>query len=126
LPNVSARYQAIVRGLRTIDRRVIGIEVECGDERDAIEADLVVDASGRGSRAAAWIEEITGDAVPTSEVSVGVSYTGVDVELLPSDLDRAVFTIVQNSPALARIGVALPAEGNRWKVVLGGYFGDAA
>src|SRR5690606_12731687 len=54
------------------------------------------------------------------------TYTAVDVERRPSDLGGALFTIVQNSPALARIGVALPAEGDRWKIVLGGYFGDAA
>lgn len=42
------------------------------------------------------------------------------------DLGGALFAVVQNTAALARIGVALPAEGDRWQIVLGGYFGDAA
>lgn len=42
------------------------------------------------------------------------------------DLGGALFAVVQNAAALARIGVALPAEGDRWHFVLGGYFGDAA
>jgi 2-polyprenyl-6-methoxyphenol hydroxylase-like FAD-dependent oxidoreductase len=55
-----------------------------------------------------------------------VTYTAVDVRRSTRDLDGALFAVVQNTPALARIAVALPAEGDRWKIVLGGYFGDAA
>ena len=126
LPNVVVADGLVVRGVRMARGRVDGVDAEAGGEPVPLGADLVVDASGRGSRAPAWLEA-AGSAVPrTSRVEVGVTYTALDVRRHPSDLDGALFAVVQNAPALARIGVALPAEGDRWKIVLGGYFGDAA
>lgn len=62
----------------------------------------------------------------TSRVDVNVTCTTVTVRRHADDLGGALFAVVQNTAALARIGVALPAEGDRWHFVLGGYFGDAA
>jgi 2-polyprenyl-6-methoxyphenol hydroxylase-like FAD-dependent oxidoreductase len=126
LPNVTIIDEAIVRGLVVRDDRVAGVTVEHDGETASIEAGLVVDASGRGSSAATWIERAGYDAPPVSRVEIDVTYCGLDVRRHPGDLDGATFAVVQNSPALARIGVALPTEGDRWKLILGGYFGDAS
>jgi 2-polyprenyl-6-methoxyphenol hydroxylase-like FAD-dependent oxidoreductase len=126
LTNVSVVDDAIVRGLAIRDGRVHGIEAEHGGEPVTIAADLVVDASGRGSRSPAWLEAAGYPAPPVSRVEVDVTYCGLEVRRHPDDLDRATFAVIQNSRALARIGVALPAEGDRWKLILGGYDGDAA
>lgn len=126
LPNVRVEAGVVVRGLRIGGGRVRGVEGERAGEQAGIGADLVVDASGRGSSAPAWLEHAGFDAPPMDRVDVRVTYTGVDVRRAPGDLDGARFAVVQNSPALARIGVGLPAEGDRWQVVLGGYFGDSA
>lgn len=126
LPNVSVVEGALVRGVTTTDGWVTGVRCEHGDDTTIRLADLVVDASGRSSRSTAWLAQAGMEGPPTSTVEVGVTYTAVDVRRHASDLGGGLFAVVQNTPELARIGVALPAEGDRWKVLLGGYFGDSA
>ncbi len=96
--------------------------------RDAgnLDADLVVDASGRDTRVDDWLGVAGLPALPSTDVSVDLRYTGYLVSRRPGDFDGGSFAVVQNTPAHARIGVALPKEGNLWMVVLGGYFGVAA
>lgn len=124
--NVEVLDGVIVRGLDIRDGSVVGAVAERDGEPVPIDADLVVDASGRGSRSSTWLEAAGWPAPPVTRVGIDVTYCGLDVRRHQSDLDGATFAVVQNSPALARIGVALPAEGDRWKLILGGYFGDAA
>jgi 2-polyprenyl-6-methoxyphenol hydroxylase-like FAD-dependent oxidoreductase len=126
LDAVVATGGTVVRGLVVRDGRVRGIEVERDGGPGTIDADLVIDASGRGSRAPAWMEASGFEPPPTSRVEIDVTYCGLDVRRHATDLDGATFAVVQNGRDLARIGVALPAEGDRWKLILGGYFGDAA
>ncbi|GAB3258017.1 FAD-dependent oxidoreductase [Nocardioides dilutus] len=121
LPNVTLR-NATATGLTLADGGVLGLETAGG----MLPADLVVDATGRAARGAEWLARC-GVRVPTRErVSVDVSYTAVDVERDPDDLGGGLFAVVQNDAACSRIGVALPAEGDRWQIVLGGYFGAVA
>ncbi len=127
LPNTSLVDGAVVRGLRVEEHRVVGVELERDGTRTVLDADLVVDASGRGSRAAAWLRAAAATPPPpTRRVEVDVTYTTVFTRRRPSDLGGGRFAVVQNTPALPRIGVALAAEGDRWQIVLGGYFGDSA
>jgi 2-polyprenyl-6-methoxyphenol hydroxylase-like FAD-dependent oxidoreductase len=128
LPNVRL-MDASVDGLEIGDRsgrhRAVG-GVALRGSRASLEADLVVDASGRGSRVETWLAGAGLPTPPHSEVVVDLRYTAFVVDRRPEDLDGAAFGVVQNTPRLPRIGVALPMEGGRWQVVLGGYFGDAA
>jgi flavin-dependent dehydrogenase len=102
------------------DRRAAGVHLR---ERGLVEADLVVDASGRGAPLAG-----TGEvpAPPVSEVVVDVRYTGFVVERRAADFDSGCFAVVQNTRAIPRTGFALPHEGGAWQVMLGGYFGEQA
>jgi 2-polyprenyl-6-methoxyphenol hydroxylase-like FAD-dependent oxidoreductase len=126
LGNVEVLDGVVVRGLDVDRGRVRAVTAERDGEPVTIGADLVVDASGRGSRAPAWLETAGYDAPPVTRVEVDVTYCGLEVRRHPDDLDRATFAVIQNGRGLSRIGVALPAEGDRWKLILGGYFGDAA
>jgi len=103
-------------------RRAVAVQV---DGRP-VEADLVVDAGGRSTRAASWLGAADIPAPAVTEVGVDLRYTGYVVERRPGDFDDAAFVVVQNHAALPRIGVALMMENDRWHLVLGGYFGDAA
>ena len=125
LPNVSFD-QAVVRGLRVGGDRIVGAVVERGHEREVLDADLVVDASGRGSHAGTWLGESGLREPQVSRVDIGLTYTAVDVRRSATDVDGGRFAVVQNTRALPRMGVALSAEGDRWKIALGCYFGDAA
>lgn len=89
---------------------------------EPVGADLVVDASGRGSRT----ERDLPEPPPATEVIVDLRYTAYVVDRHDDDLDGAAFAVIQNTRDLPRMGVALPMEGRRWQLVLGGYFGVAA
>lgn len=55
LPNVDF-VTAAARGLAKAGSRVTGLEVDASTAPHRIDADLVVDASGRGSQAGRWLE----------------------------------------------------------------------
>lgn len=122
LPAVRFEHGVAAAGLRVRDGRVIGVVTDGG--RDLV-ADLVVDASGRGSRLPAWLEAAGHAAPPVSEVKVDLGYVGAELE---GDLDRDLggtrWAVIQNVPPATRMGVVLGVEGGRWLVLLGGYFGD--
>ena len=131
---VESTLRARVRATAGIDLRrttVTGLEVAEGavrgvrlDDGTTLKADIVVDASGRAARGAGWLRDV-GVRIPERErVTVDVVYTAVEVERRPTDLDGGLVGVVQNSAELPRIGVALAAEGDRWQIVLGGYFGE--
>jgi hypothetical protein len=86
LPNVTLHTGEVV-GLRssvqldaddTVGRRVIGVELEGGGH---IAADLVVDSSGRGSRAPVWLEELGFARPEDKELRSYVGYATVAARL---------------------------------------------
>ncbi|MGF6805180.1 2-polyprenyl-6-methoxyphenol hydroxylase-like FAD-dependent oxidoreductase [Paraburkholderia sp. Clong3] len=78
LPNVRAIENCAVRGLasNSARERVTGVRIRAeGRPEETVGADLVVDATGRGSSSAMWLEEL-GYRPPVSEkVEVGIGYT---------------------------------------------------
>lgn len=102
--------------------RVRGVAVHDGETgRRKIPADLVVDATGRGSRTPTWLAE-HGFAPPdTDEVRIDVGYTTRVLER-PED-DRRNFLIPPAAPD-TRGGVLLPIESDRWLLTLVGAHGD--
>jgi 2-polyprenyl-6-methoxyphenol hydroxylase-like FAD-dependent oxidoreductase len=132
LPNVRLLDETAVRQLlHTPDQqRVTGIEVELRREDNQIAsltADLVVDASGRGSRSPQWLTEMGYDAPPTSEVKVDVGYATRLYRRNPADRRGENWTMITpEAPRESRFGAAFPIEGDRWIVSLGGWIGDHA
>lgn len=122
LPNVQL-VRGAVDDLVIVGRDVMGVRLR---GHEPIDAALVVDAAGRGSRVEEWLAA-SGFAAPTrTEVGVDLRYCGYLVERRASDFDGAAIAAIQNTADVPRIGVALPCEGGLWQVVLGGYFGEAA
>ncbi|MFF9489628.1 FAD-dependent oxidoreductase [Streptomyces sp. NPDC014676] len=120
---VTLREGTTVLGLEGDATTVTGVRVRTGDEEGTLRADLVVDASGRGSRAPQWL---TGLGVPTVAervVNAGVAYA-TRVYDAPEATRGTGFPLVnvQANPAKApgRGGIVLPVEGNRWIVTLSG------
>jgi 2-polyprenyl-6-methoxyphenol hydroxylase-like FAD-dependent oxidoreductase len=107
--------------------RVTGARIlrkEDGSAEETLAADLVVDATGRGSRSVAWLQEL-GYAAPEEErVRVGVGYSTCILRRQAGDLDGKMFAIVGASPPNRRVGVVLPMENDRWMVTLAGYLGE--
>jgi 2-polyprenyl-6-methoxyphenol hydroxylase-like FAD-dependent oxidoreductase len=129
LPNVRAIAGCAVQGLiASADRTTIQgvqVRVENGPEQ-AMAADLVVDASGRGSSSPAWLEAL-GYARPAEDrIEIGIGYTTRLYRRRPSDLGGKVAVVVAGSGPNWRNGVVLYHSEDRWIVSIGGYFGDQA
>jgi 2-polyprenyl-6-methoxyphenol hydroxylase-like FAD-dependent oxidoreductase len=87
-------------------------------------ADLVVDATGRGSRAPVWLRELGYTSPPEVEVDAQVVYMTRQFESRPGVLDDLDADIVGTRPPSGRAGVALRQEGGRWTVTLAGQRGE--
>ncbi len=102
--------------------RIRGVVVHTGDgERERIDADLVVDATGRASRTPAWLTEHGYTPPTTDEVRIDVAYTTTTLER--PEHDRRNYLIPPAAPD-TRGGILLPIESGQWLLTLTGVHGD--
>jgi len=103
-------------------RTVDGVQFRDGaGGKRRLEADLVVDASGRTSKTPDWLERNGFDVPPVADVEIDVGYSTVAVERPPGD--RQAVLAVADAPRV-RGGAAFPVEGDRWLVNVHGVHGD--
>ncbi|MCU0463291.1 MAG: FAD-dependent monooxygenase [Anaerolineae bacterium] len=116
--------------LTTADHSTItGVTLHAMDDRAAttdLTADLVVEATGRGSKLPQWLEALGYSAPPETRLNIGLGYSS-RLYQAPDDLpsDWRIVLLNPQSPTVLRAGYIFPVEGNRWLVTLGGYSGDA-
>lgn len=89
-----------------------------------LDAALVVDATGRGSRAAVWLRELGYDEPEITTVAAGVSYVTRLFHTRPGILDDLDADVVGTRPPNGRSGVAARIEADRWTVTLSGQNGE--
>lgn len=89
-------------------------------------ADLVVDATGRGSRLGEWLDRLGFDPAPEQCVRVDVSYTSCTYRYRPDQAAGYKALALSAAPPNRRTGVAVVQEGDRWIVTLVGYLGERA
>jgi 2-polyprenyl-6-methoxyphenol hydroxylase-like FAD-dependent oxidoreductase len=107
--------------------RVTGLIVRPRDRnvQETLDADLVVDASGRGSQSPKWLAELGFGRPEEILVKVNLGYATRTFERQPGDFFDSIGGIITGTPpAGTRSGGVLAAEGNRWVVTLGGTVGD--
>jgi 2-polyprenyl-6-methoxyphenol hydroxylase-like FAD-dependent oxidoreductase len=129
LPGVTLRFPVDVLDLTAAGDRVTGVLVRGrGDDGDgeAVAADLVVDATGRGSHTPVWLETLGFPQPDESAIEIGLCYTTWDFPRRPGDLDGDIAAIITATVDVPRFGAMLAAEGDRWQVTAGGYLGDVA
>jgi 2-polyprenyl-6-methoxyphenol hydroxylase-like FAD-dependent oxidoreductase len=122
LPDVRIVDGRSVQRLLAQDGRVVGVELDDGTKRSA---DLVVDASGRGSQAPRWLTEIGFSAPRETLVDGGVGYASRIYEgalALPNGW--RVLTVAWAPPRHKRGGFLVPLEGRRFILTLCGGGGD--
>jgi 2-polyprenyl-6-methoxyphenol hydroxylase-like FAD-dependent oxidoreductase len=129
LPNLVLCEGHSVAGLVAERRgeRVTGARLQvCGDaggER-TLEGDLVVDATGRGSKTPAWLGDL-GFAQPEREsVRVGIGYVTRKFRRQPGDYAGDLGVVVSAVAPNRRAAAALAQEADHWSVTLVGYLGD--
>lgn len=108
--------------------RITGVVVRQRDEGGQIErlpAELVVDASGRGSRTPAWLEALGYQRPDESTIQVRVGYASRQYRPRdPAQLPWKSLYVLGSPSDSRRFGCIAPIEGGRWIVVLAGLFGD--
>jgi hypothetical protein len=129
LPNVRFLDACDILGLATTPdrRRVTGARVRRRAEGGAKElprADLVVDATGRGSRTPIWLEALGYPRPPTEQVRIGLGYATRTYRLPPDALGGDLGVLHAPTPEHPRGAALLLVEGGRWMVTLAGMLGD--
>jgi 2-polyprenyl-6-methoxyphenol hydroxylase-like FAD-dependent oxidoreductase len=125
LPNVTFRDGHDIRRLMTAGHRVVGAVVAAHgrDVEEGLHADLVVDATGRGSRTPHWLAELGFPVPETDEVHVDVRYT-TRFFRSATPPGGAKQILVTGNPGNQRGAFAQAVEGDRWLVTLMGMHGE--
>lgn len=109
------------------DGRVVrGVHVRRrGAGRETIPADLVVDASGRRSRADRWLAELGCGEVAEETITSGLAYAS-RFYARPEGFPREWSMVLVNgrAPDLPRAGLVTEIENGTWHVTLGGLAGE--
>ncbi|MCX6043656.1 MAG: FAD-dependent monooxygenase [Chloroflexi bacterium] len=130
LPNLALRPSCAVTALTTTadQQQVTGVMIHDRqtNEDETVTADLVVDATGRGSHIPKWLTQL-GYATPEeSTVNVGVSYATRLYRRTVSDDQAKALLNVPVAPLEKRGGGVFPIEHNGWLATLTGYQDDEA
>jgi 2-polyprenyl-6-methoxyphenol hydroxylase-like FAD-dependent oxidoreductase len=122
LPNVHVSERAGVDGLAASPdrRRIIGARI--GGQ--SVRADLLVDASGRGSRSPSWLAELGYQAPRIDKIDIELRYTTRLFRRRPQELGGRDAFVIPPPPAGKRGGVIIAQEGDRWTVTLMSHFSD--
>ncbi|WP_193511154.1 FAD-dependent monooxygenase [Streptomyces griseoloalbus] len=114
--------KAAVVGLTGSAERVRGVRIAAPGGDAGLDADLVVDASGRGSRVVSWLDGLGLSGVRERAVDSGL-VNASRMYRVPAGAERFPLTIVQADPYVsrpARSAMVMPIEGGRWLVSCGG------
>jgi len=120
LPNVHFRDCCHVKGLAAKFNdasRVTGVRLEGG----SLFADLIVDATGRGSRSPQWLAALGYEAPRQERIVVNIGYTTRQFRRVPHHLNGALLASIAATPQTGRSGFILAQENDTWIVSLNSY-----
>lgn len=130
LPGVDVLDGHEVTGVRTArnGREVAGVTVRPAAAKGSpfeVEADVVVDAAGRGSRAVAWLRELGYPPPPVVEVDPDIAYAS-RIFRVPDGFgaDWKAVMLASQPPSIPRTGYLFPIEDGQWIVSLMGAAGQ--
>jgi 2-polyprenyl-6-methoxyphenol hydroxylase-like FAD-dependent oxidoreductase len=126
--NVSFIPATTVNGLlwSTGAKRVTGVEIKSKqtEDKQPLEADLVVDAGGRATQLYKWLQQAGYDAPEESSLPIDLCYVSRLYEPPATERDWRGLWVSPLVPRVPRGGTVQYVEGNRWIVSLFGYHGD--
>ena len=128
LGHVSIRDRCEVTGLVTtpVRDRVTGARVlprAGGSAEEILAADLVVDATGRGGRTPAWLQELGYDPPAEEQLRVDIKYASRYLRLRTGALGDEKVVLIGAVPERPAAMALFAQEGDRWILTLVGYAG---
>jgi 2-polyprenyl-6-methoxyphenol hydroxylase-like FAD-dependent oxidoreductase len=124
LPNVRLLDHTDAVGLRVDGGRVTGARVlraANGSTAELVPADLVVDATGRGSRCPAWLAELGYEPPVEERVDAGATYVS---RLFRRGPDGPLAHVMATPSPERRLGILTAQEGGVWLATMAGYRGE--
>jgi 2-polyprenyl-6-methoxyphenol hydroxylase-like FAD-dependent oxidoreductase len=118
LPGVRVLADSAVTSLLSEEGRVSGVRLASGEP---IPANLVVDASGRGSRTPFWLSELGYERPAEDRVTIDLRYGTREFRRKPHEMDGDLVIVVAPTPEIPRGGAALAVEDDRWVITMAGY-----
>lgn len=110
----------------TVDgRRVTGARIRSGDGvEETVEADVVVDTTGRGSRAPVWLEQLGHGRPEVEKVQVGLAYATRAYRLPEGAMGKDQVMLVNAMPGHQRAAVLAEQENGLVRLTMAGMLGD--
>ena len=109
------------------DGRVTGVTLRReSSESETMNADLVVDCSGRGSRMPRWLEQQGYSAVPAQKLDIAMGYTSGLFRPPPKWRGSAWACLMLAIPPSLRAAYLTPVDGDLWLATMYGRAGDNA
>jgi 2-polyprenyl-6-methoxyphenol hydroxylase-like FAD-dependent oxidoreductase len=129
LPNVRVlAAHDVTRLLTTSDgKEVKGVHVtnRTTNAHATLTADLVIDASGRGSHAPKWLEALGYQKAEENLVKANIGYATRLYRRNPNEAGSNDWLFITPGIPEWKVGcAAFPIEGHRWIVTIGGYHGE--
>ena len=127
IDNIKTRDNTTVTGLLASadSRSIVGVRVTSDkgleSNQDEISANLVVDASGRGSRATKWLKELGYDGPDEDVVSINISYASAYFSRKPGHIPGKKSISISPDVPNRYGGVMLSQGKDQWLFTLAGY-----
>jgi len=135
-PLIETHVAARVRGLSNVDLRdgvrlagpatqadaLTGAQITGPQGPETIDADLLVDASGRGSSMSRRLEQLGYTPPEAATIPARLSYSSCQFDR--GGQDPGWRALIVNGPAARRAGFCLAVEGDRWLVTLASFFDE--
>jgi 2-polyprenyl-6-methoxyphenol hydroxylase-like FAD-dependent oxidoreductase len=126
LTNVALRPKCRVTEIVGDVEAVRGVRFSSASEQSkTLDADLVVDASGRGALTLALLDALGWEQPTLTEVGVDLTYATAVVSIPEHTPDWKVAASLPNPPVSALQAAVLPIEGDRWIVSIADRRGSA-
>ncbi|HET8931784.1 MAG TPA: FAD-dependent monooxygenase [Polyangiales bacterium] len=124
--NIQVRQACVAQNLVGDRHAVTGVMIRdaSSQQQELVRTDLVVDATGRGSRLPEWLSELGAQAPEEERVTVNLHYTSFYIRRDRQHLGGDNIWIDNPHPSSRRAGAALAVEGDRFVVGLTGYLNE--
>jgi flavin-dependent dehydrogenase len=118
-----------ITGVQFADRRSEAGRLAAGaefksDRTEALSADLVIDATGRGSRLPQWLAELRLPRPKEERVHIDLAYATRLFRRRPGDLGGNMAIVITQQPPNKRFAAMVQMEGGLWSLTMGGVLGD--